>query len=178
MCSGNVWLNFNSVRIVDERIREAELGISEWVAVVSVVVALLTLAVQHHLTRRQDRAEARARQYERTQTLILKALDDPELLEAISGSSEENQKLRRYRQLWFNQVEMFFRQCGLYDRVHWEGTVNDIRSFMVMPEMRSHWQEHQHYYAQDFRDFMNGEVYRAEPPLPETPPLQGQASTT
>lgn len=152
--------------------------ISELVAIISVVIALVSLTVQQHLTRRQSRAEARARQYERTQTLILKALDDPELLEAISGSSEENQKLRRYRQLWFNQVEMFFRQCDLYDRVHWEGTVNDIRSFMVMPEMKKHWQEHQHYYSRDFRDFMDSEVFGTEPPLPEPPSMRDQASTT
>lgn len=134
------------------------MGIPEWIAVVSVVVALISLAVQQHLTRQQSKAEARDRHSERTQTLLLKALDDPELLAAISGVSEDDQKQRRYRQLWFNHTEMFFRSRDLFDKAHWAGSVNDFRSFMNMPAMRHHWQEHRHYYADDFRDFMDSEI--------------------
>ncbi|MBB5350652.1 hypothetical protein HNR46_000880 [Haloferula luteola] len=147
---------------------------------ISVVVALLSLAVQQHWTRQQAKADARAKQYDRTQALILRTMDDPELLLAISGGSSEDQKQRRFRQLWVNHVEMFFRQRHLFDRPHWKGTIYDIRDFMNMPVMRGHWLAHKDYYAPDFQRFMECEVYagKAEPRQAEAPPEEPQASTT
>lgn len=144
------------------------MGIPEWIAVASVVIALVSLAVEQRLTRQQNKSEARDRHYDRTQTLLLEALGDPELLEAISGASAEEQKRRRYRQLWFNHIEMFFRNRHLFDAAHWTGTLNDIRGFMNMPTMRKHWESHGHYYADDFRRFMDREVMGMEAEAPET----------
>ena len=156
------------------------MGIPEWIAVASVVIALVSLAVEQRLTRLQNNDEAKARHYDRAQTLILRALDDPALLEAISGISDEDQKHRRYRQLWFNHVEMIFRQSRFFDRKHWRGTLNDIRSFMNMPAMRDHWKSHGHYYADDFRRFMDSEILgiEAEAPKAGAPPGIDQASST
>ncbi|WP_411845617.1 DUF6082 family protein [Roseibacillus persicicus] len=145
--------------------------ITEIVAVASVAIALVSLAIQQHLTRQQSKSEARARHYERTQMLLLKALEDPELLEGISGKQEEDQKQRRFRQLWFNHVEMIFRQRKLFDRLHWDGTLNDVRGFLNMPAMREHWQGNQQYYADDYRAFIDQHVIKkAEPPPNEAPP--------
>ena len=145
------------------------------------MIALFSLALQQHLTRQQNRAEARDRHYDRTQTLLLTALNDSDLLDAISGDSEEEQKHRRYRQLWFNHIEMFFRNRSLFDDLHWKGTINDIRDFMSMSAMSKHWMSHQHYYADDYRAFMNREVFdkaEAETSTIEAPPETAQASTT
>ncbi len=156
------------------------MGVPEWIAVISIVVALLSLALQQHLTRQQSKSEARDRHYDRTQTLLLRALGDPDLLDAISGTSEEHQRHRRYRQLWFNHIEMFFRNRHLFDKQHWKGTMNYIRGFMNMPAMVRHWKNHEQFYADDFRSFMNKEVLekKAEPTIPQTPPDTVQASTT
>ncbi len=156
------------------------MGIPEWIAVASVVIALFSLSIEQRLTRRQSKDEARDRHYDRTQTLMLEALGDPELLKAISGGSEEDQKRRRYRQLWFNHIEMFFRNRHLFDAPHWKGTLNDIRSFMNMPAMREHWKSHGHYYADDFRRFMDREIMGMVAGTPEAgaPPNANQASTT
>jgi hypothetical protein len=156
------------------------LGIPEWIAVVSVVIALLSLALQQHLTRQQSKAEAKARHCDRTQTLILRALDDPALLEAISGTSTEDQKRRRYLQLWLNHVEMIFRQRHFFDRLHWKGTVNDIRDFMSMPVIHEHWNRYQNFYADDFRRFMDKVILAeiAEAPIVEAPAGDAQASST
>jgi len=139
--------------------------IPEWIAVISVVVALVSLAVQQHLTRQQLKAEARTKQHDRTQVLIFKALENDDLLKAISGDIPEDQKAVLFRQLWFNHVEMFFRQRKLFDRHHWEGSMGDIGEFMNMPDMRKHWSLHKQYYASDFREFMDREIYSqwAEP---------------
>lgn len=163
--------------------REGKLEISEWVAVVSVVLAFLYFAIQQRLNRQQSKAEARARQYDRTTALLFKALDDPELLEAISGGSDEDQKQRRFRQLWVNHVEMFFRQRNLFDKHHWKSTVNDMKDFMTMPSMAQYWNDNQRYYADDFRDFVNREVFaqKSGASIAETPLEQDnrdQASIT
>ena len=154
--------------------------IPEWIAVISVVVALASLAVQQHLTLRQSKADARDRHSDRTQELLFKALDDPALLKAISGEAAEDQKERRYRQLWFNHMEMFFRSRKLFDRAHWKGSVNDFRSFMNMPVMRLHWEDHRKYYAKDFQAFMEKEILvkEAEASTAKPPPLHDQASST
>lgn len=156
------------------------MGIPEWIAIISVVVALASVAVQQHLTRQQSKEEAKARHCDRTQTLILTALDDPDLLAAISGDSIEDQKRRRYLQLWLNHVEMIYRQRQFFDRAHWQGTVNDIRDFMGMSAIRVHWLRYQHFYAEDFRSFMEKEIFVkvAEAPIAETSAENSQASTT
>lgn len=156
------------------------MGAPEWIAVISVLVALVSLAIEQRLTRLQNNDEAKSRHYDRAQTLILRALDDPALLKAISGTSDEDQKHRRYRQLWFNHIEMIFRQRRFFSKGHWLGTLNDIRSFMNMPAMREHWKVNGHYYADDFRRFMDREIMGTEAGVPETGTLLDfdQASIT
>lgn len=157
------------------------MGLPEWVAVASVVVALVSLAIEQRLTRQQSKADVKARHYDRMQTLILCALDDPSLLEAISGGSGEDERHRRYRQLWLNHVEMIFRQRQFFDRRHWQGTLNDIRSFVNMPVMRKHWIDSRQFYAEDFRNFMDQKILisdKAGTPANEAPPSVNQAPTT
>lgn len=145
--------------------------ITEIVAVVSVFIALVSLTVQQHLTRQERKSDAQSRHYERTQMLLFKALEDPELLKAISGDSQEAQKQSRFRQLWFNHVEMIFRQRKLFDRIHWEGTMSDVKSFLNMPAMLDHWETNGKYYADDYRDFVNTHIMKeAEASGNEAPP--------
>lgn len=134
--------------------------ITEIVAVASVFIALVSLTIQQYLARQERKSDARARHYERTQMLLFKALEDPELLEAISGDSQEAQKQGRFRQLWFNHVEMIFRQRKLFDRTHWVGTMSDVKSFLNMPAMREHWETNQKYYADDYRAFVNAQIMK------------------
>lgn len=152
--------------------------ITEIVAVVSVFIALVSLTIQQHLTRQERKSDARARHYERTQMLLFKALEDPELLEAISGDSQEAQKQGRFRQLWFNHVEMIFRQRKLFDRTHWAGTMSDVKSFLNMPAMRDHWETNEKYYADDYRAFVNTQIMeKAEASIVEAPPEMGTQSS-
>ena len=111
--------------------------------------------------------DAKVRLHEGTRTLLLTALDDPELLGAIGGGSEEDQKQRRYRQLWLNHIEMIFRQRALFDKAHWQGTLNDVRDFMSMPHMRSHWTAYGEFYSSNFQEFMEKEVLEKENETPE-----------
>ncbi|WP_425494630.1 DUF6082 family protein [Luteolibacter pohnpeiensis] len=81
---------------------------------ISVLIALVSLAIQQHLARQQIRYDTRVKHYDRTQSLLFKALDDSDLLEALTGGSPENQKQRRYRQLWFNHIKLIFDQRKLF----------------------------------------------------------------
>ena len=153
------------------------MGIPEWIAVISVLIALFSLALQQHLTRLESRFETRSRHYDRTQNLLFKALDDPELLEALTGGTTTNQKQRRYRQLWFNHIKLVFDQRQLFEKDDWKVTVSDIQSFFNMPAMQEHWEAFQQYYSPDFRMFVNQEVIKkAEPRNPEAPPETGNTS--
>ena len=156
------------------------MGVPEWIAVASVVIAFLSFAVQQHLTRKHARIEARTKHYERTATLLLAALDAPDLLKAIGGESKSGQRERRFRQLWLNHIEVFFREQDLYERAHWEGTLFDIRSFMNTKEMREHWNDHSQYYAKDFQAFIDQKIIQeeAEPRPSEAPLDEAHASTT
>lgn len=147
------------------------MGIPEWIAVVSVVIALASLAIQQHFGLRQSRFDTRVKHYDRTQDLLFKALEDPELLEALSGGSFENQKQRRYRQLWFNHIKLIYDQRKLFEKGDWEVTVEDISSFFNMPAMQTHWFTFQQYYSPDFRKFVNETIIKkAEAPVSEAPP--------
>ncbi|MGD1978627.1 MAG: DUF6082 family protein [Akkermansiaceae bacterium] len=152
-------------------LKEVAVEITEIVAVVSVFIALVSLTIQQHLTRQERKSDAQTRHYERTQMLLFKALEDPDLLYAISGDSTEAEKQSRFRQLWFNHVEMIFRQRRLFDRVHWVGTMSDVESFLSVPAMRDHWKSNEEYYADDFRKFVNQQIMgQAEATQDEAPP--------
>lgn len=136
------------------------MGIPEWIAIVSVVVALASVAVQQHWTRQQAKADARARQYDRTTNLLFKAIDNPDLLDSISGGSCEDQRKRRFRQIWINHTMVIFDQRHLFTRSEWACTVEDIRDFMSASEIRRQWEQFAEYYSADFRDFINREIYK------------------
>ena len=106
----------------------------------------------------ERKSDARARLYERTQTLLFKPLEDPELIVAISGDSQATQKQDRFHQIWINHVEMIFRQRKLFDRTHWPGTMSDVENFLNMPAMWDHWESNQKYYTDDYRAFVNGHI--------------------
>lgn len=156
------------------------MDVSEWIAVVSIVTALVSFAFQQFLSREVSKSNARARHYERTQTLLLRALDDPELLQAIGSVGEEDQKRRRYWQLWLNHIEMIYRQRNFFDRVHWQGTVIDVQGFMTIPDLKSHWHRYKGSYAADFQKFVDHEIMNeeAEPPRAEAPPSLAHSTTT
>ncbi|BCX48580.1 hypothetical protein HAHE_24880 [Haloferula helveola] len=163
--------------------KEQNLGIPEWIAVVSVVVALISLAIQQHLSRQQSRFEARARQYDRTTALLFKAMDNPDLLDAISGDSGEDQRQRRFRQVWINHTMVMFGQRRLFTSAEWKSTLEDIRDFMNAPEIRTHWERYGCYYAPDFREFIDSTIYprKGGDSVKEPPPKaseEHQASLT
>ena len=53
---------------------------------------------------------------------------------------------------------MIFRQRELFDKARWQGTLNDVRDFMEMPHMRSHWTAYGEFYSANFREFMEKDV--------------------
>ncbi|GHC56166.1 hypothetical protein GCM10007100_23840 [Roseibacillus persicicus] len=124
--------------------------------------------------------DSKVRLHEGTRTLLLTALDDPDLLGAIGGGSEEGQKQRRYRQLWLNHIEMIFRQRELFDKAHWQGTLNDVRDFMEMPHMRSHWATYGEFYSANFREFMEKDVLlkKVEKRVMKKNDMSGKAETS
>lgn len=162
------------------------MGIPEWIAIISVVVALLSLAAQQHWTRRQAKADALIKICESNRELLALGIANPRLLGIIGSNDLEAEVHRRYCQLWLNQVELMFRlrrPLSLMEE-HWQGTMSDMRGFMEIPAMRRHWDGNRQYYGVDFQRFVERELYRkvgspmAGAPVVEAPAEGDQASIT
>jgi hypothetical protein len=144
------------------------LELLEWIAVISVVIALFSLALQQHLTRRQHRAEALIKICETNRQLVITGLENPDLLKIIGSGRKKEEVRRRYLQIWLNQVELMFRLnlFGLFQTTHWRGLERDIRDFMEMPAMNEHWHNCRNYYADDFQRFVDEEIYARKNGIP------------
>ncbi|HWL52421.1 MAG TPA: hypothetical protein VNQ90_08295 [Chthoniobacteraceae bacterium] len=143
------------------------MGIPEWIAVISILVALISIAIQQHLSRQQSKAEALIKICESNRDLIAFGLRQPKLLTIIGGEDEAWEVHRRYCQLWLNQVELMFRLSRPLSLMpeHWEGTKRDLRGFMQIEAMHQHWLENRKHYGDDFQRFVNQELYgKAEQP--------------
>lgn len=164
--------------------RRCDLGISEWIAVVSVILAFASFAVQLAITRRQSRAEALIKVCESNRELLTLGISQPRLLTLIGSDDEETEIQRRYCQLWLNQVELMYRlhRPLSFSTEYWQGTLRDMRGFMQIPVMKAHWESNQQHYSDDFQRFVKAEVYPASgAPVAGAPPEAiepDQASTT
>lgn len=155
--------------------KEDELEISEWVAVVSVVIAVASLAVHLRLNLKQSRANALIQIYANNRDLLSMGFDHPQLLKVLSNGQEEDFS-RRYLQMWVNHMSLLFQlqKQGSLTREQWQAFELDIRDLMQIPAMETHWQPRGEFYPADFRNFIDGvlvqinEQKKAEAPLPET----------
>lgn len=162
------------------------MGIPEWIAIISVVVAFLSLAAQQHWTRQHAKADALIKICESNRELLALGIGNPRLLGIIGSDDLETEIRRRYCQLWTNQVELMFRlrRPLSFLAEHWQGTKSDMRGFMEIPSMRSHWEANRHYYGADFQRFVDHDLYgkdrkaRAEAPPNGAPANVDQAPTT
>lgn len=149
------------------------MSIAEWIAVISVVVAFASFAVQLSLSRHQARAEALIRISESNRDLIAFGLNQPKLLTIIGSEDEEAEVRRRYCQLWLNQVELMYRLRKPFSFVpeYWHGSKRDMRGFMSMEVMRQHWLTSRQHYGTDFQRFVDHELYeKGEIATSATPP--------
>ena len=164
------------------------LELSEWIAVGSVALAFMSFAVQLFLNRQQTKAEALIKICEGNRELIGLGFSQTKLLTIFGGDDEEGELRRRYCQLWLNQVELMFRlkRPMAFASAQWHGTLRDMRDFMGVPVMRSHWQSHREFYGEDFQQFVEEVLYdnndnekKDEAPTCEASPvLSGQEDST
>lgn len=159
--------------------------ISDWVSNGISLVFLALVFWELRLGRKQRERDAVFRLHQGTRDLHLEVLHDPELLLIIAGSSQTDQKERRFWQLWLNHIETTFRQRDLFRKNHWSATLVDFREFFEIEGFFDHWVSHEHLYSPDFRKFIHHEVIekKAEAPPSETSADKeggktAQASTT
>ena len=141
---------------------------SDWISNGISVVFLAFVLWELRLGRKQREREAIINFQQQTQTLHLEAMNDPDRLGWMAGSSAVNQKERRFWQLWINHIEAVYRQRNLFRPKHWHATLADFRDFFHLEGLASHWDSHQHLYSDDFRDFINREIVTkkaASPPI-------------
>ena len=87
---------------------------------------------------------------------------DDELFRIIRGEQINNQeKQKRFLQLWLNQTTVVFRarEVGMVGDDDWFGTRKDIVDLFQLESMRTHWNQVKGYYSPNLCEFVK-EVMR------------------
>jgi len=142
--------------------------ISEYIAVISTVISLTSLAVvviELRHNRGQSKTSALIQIYDINRQLLSLGFSNPELFKIIgSGSESEEEYGRRYLQLWLNQMALIhhLNQRGLFTEPQWNSLRADIDYFLTIPKMREHWKAYRRYYPGDFQIFLDQTVKQIE----------------
>ena len=127
--------------------------------------ALIALLWQLRLVLRQMRYDAVMHLFEVNRTLVGRALEDAELLEAMSSQREAvSVKDRLFIQQWFNQMHLAFlgTRNRLLPRSMHPSLMADMGNFMSKPHVQEVWKAVAAYYPEDFRAFMAGLMEKSD----------------
>lgn len=119
--------------------------------------ALIALLWQLRLVLRQMRYGAVMHLFEVNRTLVGRALDDAELLDAMTGQKGEvSLKDRLFIQQWFNQMHLTFlgKRNRFLPRSMHASLMADMGDFVSKPQIREAWKASATFYPDDFRKFM------------------------
>lgn len=151
---------------------EAIGAISELIGAIAVVVTLIYLAIQirqntrairldtgHDITEEYRDIFALMAVNKELATLVHKAAAD---FESITGTD----KVQYYalNSNFLRAVENAYIQWSenALDRRHWSGMKRMLTDYAQLPAFREYWPNRQHWFSQDFQDFMQTEVLAAE----------------
>jgi hypothetical protein len=86
--------------------------------------------------------------------------DRPEFFCAIGGTSGEEETVRRYLQLWLNQIALIvhLNEQGLLTRSQWHSLEVDIECLFETSELKNLWSEFRPFYLASLRSFLDGKV--------------------
>ncbi len=103
---------------------------------------------------RQRKLESEIRVYDVNRELLKLGFDRPELFEILEDAEEVDPVWeRRYLQLWLNQLTLIFamHKRGYFKDELESSLVRDNKDFMLLNNMRHHWQGYRKYYPASFR---------------------------
>jgi hypothetical protein len=90
--------------------------------------------------------------------------DRPEFFCAIGGTSGEGETVRRYLQLWLNQIALIvhLNDQGLLTRSQWHSLEVDIECLFETSELKNLWSDFRPFYPEPLRSFLDGKVAAIE----------------
>ena len=110
--------------------------------------------------RKQNRTGALIQIYDINRQLLGMGFDRPEFFQAIGGSAGEEETVRRYLQLWLNQIALIvhLHDQGLLTRSQWHSLQVDIECLFEKSELKNLWSEFRPFYPEPLRSFLDRKV--------------------
>ncbi len=142
-------------------------------------MSLVSLAVvfwELRQGRKQSRTSALIQIYDINRQLLGMGFDRPEFFCVIGGTSGEEETVRRYLQLWLNQIALIvhLNEQGLLTRSQWHSLEVDIECLFETSELKNLWSELRPFYPEPLSSFLDDKVAaieakeKAEAPRVET----------
>ena len=130
-------------------------------------MSLVSLAVvfwELRQGRKQNRTGALIQIYDINRQLLGMGFDRPEFFCAIGGTSGEGEMVRRYLQLWLNQIALIvhLNDQGLLTRSQWHSLEVDIECLFETSELKNLWSDFRPFYPEPLRSFLDGKVAAIE----------------
>jgi hypothetical protein len=149
---------------------------SEWIATTLSLVSLTVVFWELRQGRKQNRTSALIQIYDINRQLLGMGFDRPEFFRAIGGGAGEDESVRRYLQLWLNQIALIvhLHEQNLLTRSQWMSLETDIESLFENSELKNLWPDFRPYYPEPLRSFLDRKVAdieakeKAEAPKNET----------
>ncbi|MFT6238007.1 MAG: hypothetical protein ACJAQT_000076 [Akkermansiaceae bacterium] len=137
---------------------------SEWIATTMSLVSLAVVFWELRQGRKQNRTGALIQIYDINRQLLGMGFDRPEFFCAIGGTSGEGETVRRYLQLWLNQIALIvhLNDQGLLTRSQWHSLEVDIECLFETSELKNLWSDFRPFYPEPLRSFLDGKVAAIE----------------
>lgn len=145
-------------------------GFDYHLAAVSVVISFVSIFLvvfQLHNHTEQRKLESLLQIKDINRQLLALGFANPELFEILHDSKEVDPVLeRRYLQLWFNQMALIhaIHRRGLFPDELRESLERDMRDFLKLENMRTHWRRYGNFYPTSFQQFVDGLMQEGGPP--------------
>ncbi len=136
------------------------MSLDHWVSLVSAgisFVGLLLVVWQLRDGSHRREAESLVEIFDINRELLSLGFSHPELLEVLDGKSADPVRERRYLQLWLNQLSLIhaYLRRSVFDEELETWLERDVADFMMLPNVRRHWEAHGAYYPESFREMVD-----------------------
>ena len=120
-------------------------------------ISVLLVSIQVKYLRRQLEFDSRLKLTEINRQILTLGFSDPDLFKILNGVPVDQEKEKRYCQLWVNQMDISWhaQKVGMYDKDFFSGLERDIADTFQLDTMLRHWKIARMYYSEGFRQYID-----------------------
>lgn len=137
---------------------------SDWLALISLLLACGSFVYTHLKFRQESRLDSRsayAQIHDKTERLLFATVDDPEVRHAFFAHKQgEKAKIDVFCQAWINHFLEIYHMLEdeLFDEDSIRAMKEDMRLFLKIEALRTFWQGNRELQTGEFRAFIDGLV--------------------